>query len=69
MGRLRQPVLMIHGDADTYIKLEMARAIFRLARGPKELWAVPGARHNQSIALAGPEYARRVVAFFDEHLK
>ena len=69
MGRLRQPLLMIHGEADTYIKLEMARAIFRLARGPKEFWTVPGARHNQSIALAGPEYARRVVEFFDRHLK
>jgi pimeloyl-ACP methyl ester carboxylesterase len=69
MRQLRQPLLMIHGEADTYIKLEMARALFRQASGPKELWAVPGARHNQSIAIAGPEYASRVVAFFDEHLK
>jgi len=67
--RIRQPLLMIHGEADSYIKLEMVRALFRRIAGPKELWAVPAARHNQSIALAGPEYARRVVAFFDQHLR
>jgi fermentation-respiration switch protein FrsA (DUF1100 family) len=67
--RIRQPLLMIHGEADTYIKMEMARALFRPIAGPKEFWAVPAARHNQSISVAGPEYARRVVAFFDLHLR
>jgi uncharacterized protein len=66
---VRQPLLMIHGEADSYIKVEMARALFRRATGPKEFWAVPGARHNLSINVAGPEYARRVVAFFELHLR
>ena len=66
--RIGQPLLMIHGEADSYIKVEMARALFRRATGPKEFWAVPRAKHNLSISVAGPEYARRVVAFFDEHL-
>ena len=69
VGRIRQPLFMIHGEADSYIKLEMARALFRRLTGPKELWAVPKARHNQAIAVAGPEYARRVVAFFDQNLR
>ena len=69
MDQVRQPLLMIHGEADSYIKVEMARALFRRAAGPKEFWAVPGAKHNLSITVAGPEYARRVVAFFDRHLK
>ena len=47
----------------------MARALFRRGTGPKEFWAVPGAKHNLSISVAGPEYARRVVAFFDQHLR
>ncbi len=67
--RIGQPLLMIHGEADSYIKVEMARALFRRAIGPKEFWAVPGAKHNLSISVAGREYARRVVAFFDEHLR
>lgn len=69
LSRVRQPLLMIHGEADTYIKVEMARALFRRTAGPKVFWAVPGARHNQAVAVAGPEYARRVVAFFDQHLR
>jgi fermentation-respiration switch protein FrsA (DUF1100 family) len=67
--QIRQPLLMIHGEADSYIKVEMARALFRRAVGPKEFWAVAGAKHNLSITVAGPEYARRVVAFFDQHLR
>jgi fermentation-respiration switch protein FrsA (DUF1100 family) len=69
MRRVRGPLLMIHGADDRYIKMEMARTLFRRAAGPKEFWAVPGAKHNQAVTVAGPEYARRVVAFFDQHLQ
>jgi pimeloyl-ACP methyl ester carboxylesterase len=62
------PLLMIHGEGDTYIKPEMARAIFDKARGPKDLWVVPGAKHNQALAVAEAEYHRRVVEFFDTNL-
>jgi len=68
VGKLRRPLLMIHGDGDTYIKPEMARVLFGLAKGAKELWVVPKAKHNQALTVAGDEYPRRVVAFFDRHL-
>jgi len=68
VGRLRQPLLMIHGEGDTYIKPEMAKALFERAKGPKELWVVPKAKHNQALHVAGDEYHRRVVEFFDRHL-
>ena len=68
VGRLNRPLLMIHGEGDTYIKPEMAKALYERARGPKELWMVPKAKHNQAIALAGDEYHNRLVAFFDAHL-
>ncbi len=63
-----RPLLMIHGGADTYIKPEMARALFELAGAPKELWLVEGAKHNQAVHVANGEYKRRVRAFFDTHL-
>ena len=47
----------------------MARTLFLQARGPKEFWVVPKARHNQALAMAGEEYSRRVVAFFDQYLR
>lgn len=67
-GKLDRPLLMIHGDADTYIKPDMARALFSRARGSKELWIVPKAKHNQAIQLVGGEYTRRLVEFFERHL-
>lgn len=69
MRRIRQPLLMIHGGADTYISELMARTLFDLAKGPKEFWLVPGARHNQAMHVAGSDYPQRVVAFFDQHLR
>ena len=63
-----RPLLMIHGGADSYIKPVMARALFRYARRPKELWVVPDAKHNQAPHVAGTEYRRRVLEFFDRHL-
>jgi uncharacterized protein len=63
-----RPLLMIHGGADSYIKPVMARALFRYARRPKELWVVPDAKHNQAPHVAGAEYRRRVLEFFDRHL-
>jgi pimeloyl-ACP methyl ester carboxylesterase len=68
MSRFNRPLLMIHGEADTYIKHEMARALFERARGPKELWIVPKAKHNQALTVAGDEYHARIVGFFDQHL-
>jgi fermentation-respiration switch protein FrsA (DUF1100 family) len=63
-----RPLLMIHGGADTYIKPEMARALFALAGPPKDFWLVEGAKHNQALHVAGAEYRRRVLEFFDTHL-
>lgn len=68
-GRLNRPLLMIHGEGDTYIKPAMARALFDRATGaPKKLWLVPKAKHNQALHVAGEEYSRTVVSFFDAHL-
>lgn len=68
MSRLKRPLLMIHGGGDTYIKVEMARDVFKRAAGPKIFWVVPSAKHNQAINIAGDEYVSRVVGFFDLHL-
>lgn len=63
-----RPLLMIHGGRDNYIRPEIARALSDCARGPKELWLVPGARHNACLETAGPEYVERLVQFFVQHL-
>ena len=70
LGRLSpRPLLMIHGEGDTYIKPEMAETLFERARQPKEFWLVEGAKHNQALQITGDEYRRRVREFFEMHLQ
>jgi uncharacterized protein len=69
--RVTQPVLMIHGGGDTYIKPEMARTVFLKLATPledKDFWLVSKAKHNQAPHVAPVEYPRRLVQFFDTYL-
>lgn len=67
--RVRVPVLMIHGQGDTYIKPEMAVALFDKCGSPdKQLWMVPKAKHNQGPHVDPDTYFGKLTAFFDAHL-
>ncbi len=59
-----RPLLMIHGEKDSYIGPGIARGLFAAAGDPKELWIVPKAKHNRCREVAGTEYSDRVAAFF-----
>lgn len=68
-----RPVLLIHGSKDTVVLPGNAQRLYGLAKGPKELWFVPGADHVSDPdagphALRPAEYERRVTAFFDRTL-
>ncbi len=63
-----RPLLMIHGGGDNYIKPDMAKKLFELAKEPKEFWLVEKAKHNQAFHLAADEYKRRVLEFFEKNL-
>ena len=61
-----RPWLMIHGQRDTYIGPEIARALFNHGKSPKELWLVPGAKHNRCRETDPGNYAGRVVGFMEQ---
>lgn len=63
-----RPILMIHGQRDSYLPVEQAQLLFDAAKEPKELWIVPGAKHNQAVTIQPAEYAQRTAAFFDRNL-
>lgn len=63
-----RPMLLIHGERDSYIPVEQSQMLHNLAPGPKSLWVVPGAKHNQSVVIRPEYYAARTIAFFDEYL-
>jgi fermentation-respiration switch protein FrsA (DUF1100 family) len=58
------PVLLICGLDDHNIPPRHTRAIYAAAKGPKEMWLVPGAGHTQVQGRAPEEFERRVIAFF-----
>jgi pimeloyl-ACP methyl ester carboxylesterase len=51
IGRIAPtPVLLVHGDRDTYFTVEHPHALYAAAREPKELWLIPGFAHAESGA-------------------
>lgn len=61
---IRQPVLMVHGDADRNIRIDYGRAIFdSLASTDKAFYTVAGADHYTVHALGGQAYKDTVQAF------
>ncbi|HEV2205906.1 MAG TPA: alpha/beta hydrolase [Candidatus Acidoferrales bacterium] len=59
------PVLLICGTEDHRIPCRHAERIYKAARGPRELWIVPGASHAEALGRAYAEYERRVLQFFE----
>jgi len=63
-----RPIFFVHGQKDSYIRVEQSQLLYQLAPSPKYLWVVEGAKHNQSVVVRPREYAARTVAFFRRHL-
>ncbi len=60
------PVLLICDEKDVALPCRHSEMIFTAARGPKELWVVPGADHTAALGFAPREFQRRVLAFFSK---
>ena len=58
----------IYGERGQVTEEPANKAFYNLAKVPKELWEVPGAKHMGGLDAQPKEYERRVVAFFDRHL-
>lgn len=62
------PVFFIHGQRDSYIRVDQTRLLHQIAPDPKFLWIVENAKHNQAVITAPAAYAARTTAFFDKYL-
>ncbi len=58
------PVLLICDEKDVVLPCRHSEMIFAAARGPKQLWVVPGAFHTAAYGFAPQEFRRRVLSFF-----
>jgi fermentation-respiration switch protein FrsA (DUF1100 family) len=68
IGRVRAPVLVLHGDADEVVPYRQGRAVFDAAPGPKSFIAIPGGHHNDVLEVGGETYWRAWTAFLAAHV-
>jgi uncharacterized protein len=61
------PVLLICDEKDVALPCRHTEMIYGAARGPKQLWVVPGAFHTAAYGFFPEEFRRRVLAFFAEN--
>ncbi len=61
------PAMLIAGDADRNIAPRHVIAIMRTAPSQDVLWEVPNADHGGAVRVAGAEFERRVLGWFDSH--
>ncbi len=65
---LSLPKLIIHGDKDDIIPIELGRQVFEAAKPPKEWYVIQGADHNDTYAVGGKAYFRRLGEFIKQSL-
>jgi uncharacterized protein len=58
-----RPWLAIHGEKDAYIGTDIVSDLFGRARDPKQLWIVPGAKHNRCREVSPDLYRATVESF------
>lgn len=63
LPHLSLPKLIIHGDKDDIIPLELGRQVFEAAKQPKFFYVIPGADHNNTYQVGGAAYFRRWAEF------
>jgi fermentation-respiration switch protein FrsA (DUF1100 family) len=65
IGRIRAPILVLHGERDRVVPIRYGRALFDAAPEPKEGWFAPEAGHEDLARYGGLDVA---VAFIERRL-
>jgi len=65
IGRVKAPILVLHGERDRVVPVRYGRALLAAAPEPKEGWFAPEAGHEDLARYGSLDV---VVAFIDRHL-
>lgn len=68
LPHLSLPKLIIHGDQDDIIPIELGRQVFDVAKPPKEWYVIKGADHNNTYRVGGRVYFQRLFEFIKQAL-
>lgn len=64
IGAVRAPLLILHGEQDEVIPVEMGRRIYRAANQPKRIETLPAGRHNDLFDHGAWEKMREFLLSF-----
>ena len=62
------PIFILHGTGDNLITYTYSEKVYEQANQPKELWLIPGAKHNDMAEVGGKEYESRILDFLEKYL-
>jgi hypothetical protein len=65
VGRIKVPLLVLHGDHDDVVPYEQGKKVFAAAREPKEFYTIKGATHNDTYIVGGDAYFQRLRRFVE----
>jgi uncharacterized protein len=65
IGKVKAPILVLHGERDRVVPIRFGRALFDAAPEPKEFWLARDGRHENLMRLGAFEAVR---GFLERHL-
>jgi dienelactone hydrolase len=68
VGESTTPAFFVYGEEGQYIEEPANKGFYAEAKGPKEIWEVPGSGHMGGIDAQPKAYEQRIVGFFDRWL-
>ena len=66
IDKVRAPLLVLHGDADQTVPIELGRELFDAANEPKRFHVIEGADHNDTYLVGGDAYFGALRQFIDD---
>lgn len=63
IGRVKAPILIVHGEDDEIVPFRHGRRLFEAAVAPKEFYSIKEARHNDLYLVGGTAYLERLGDF------
>jgi fermentation-respiration switch protein FrsA (DUF1100 family) len=64
VAKIGSPLLVVHGDNDAYIKVELGRKLYEAATGRKRFLLVEGGTHHSTMSVGYDEYRQALGEMF-----
>jgi hypothetical protein len=66
IAAVRAPVMVLHGDRDDIVPLDMGQELFDATNLPKRFYTIKGAGHNDTYIMGGPAYYDALASFVED---